>query len=89
MITPQGERSIKPEKSYKGIITIDQRVILDWLQFQGGRIRAAELNLMTGSLRLCIEHPDMPEVETGWAIKEVHPIYSIDYPSGKVTRVKE
>jgi len=86
MITPQGERDIRPQTKRQGIVYIDQRVILDWLQFKDGVILGAQLDINTGSLMLKIEHPDMPDSELGWQIPQVTPIYQIEHPSGKITR---
>ncbi|MFA7218373.1 MAG: hypothetical protein WC057_07245 [Dehalococcoidales bacterium] len=75
-----------------GKIIVSESLMLDWLKYEGGHIRAivtpfnSDANF--GTIEIIIEHPDMPELKEGYPVGVVTPSYVTDYPSMKVTRVK-
>ena len=58
-------------QSHRGIVVITSASLLTWLDFDGGRIRACEKDILTDGLRVVIEHPDMPLVDEGTSCSEV------------------
>ena len=76
-----------------GIIELDQKYLLDLMQYPEGIIRAIEIPVERASIiRIQLEHPEMPELESGYHIPTVRPMYLISYDTlGNkiITRQKE
>ena len=63
---------------YAAIITISKKVLLDFLQFEGGEIHDIRLNKeqwMPEEIEIVIEHPDLDKVEEGYALRRITPAY--------------
>lgn len=60
-----------------GRIRLSQELILEWLDYVGGKIGNVRLDFETlsGDVELTIEHPDMPEVKEAEKIPIVTPLY--------------
>lgn len=63
-------------KRYAGRILIDDRQILEWLGFKGGRLHYIGHSEDHDAVTITIEHPDMPELEKGNMLTIVAPEYS-------------
>jgi hypothetical protein len=80
-----------PETKHQGIIQITPELLLEWLQFDGGKIIDARVNNWecAGNIELILEHPEMPEVREGDALRIVTSNYITYYNKrGKVTSIK-
>ena len=60
---------------HRGFILIDQRIVLDFLQFPNGEILQARIDDY-GHLELCIADNEMPEVKEGESVPVVMPAYT-------------
>lgn len=69
-----------------GRVFISQQLVMEWLQYAGGKIRACEIDPYALTLMLTIEHPDMPEVIEGESIPVATPVYTKHYDN--VERIK-
>jgi len=75
------------------IILMDEKAILDWLQFKDGKIQT--FREVTGcnidneyikQFELVVEHPDLPEVRKGDSLMRVFPAYHFT-KCGRFTRI--
>ncbi len=62
-------------KPNAGRVTIDESILLDFLDFRGGTIIAVTQKDY-GRIELVIEHPDMPSVKEFASIPNVKPLMS-------------
>ena len=63
---------------YAAIVTIDKKVLLDYLQFEGGEIHDIRLDKDSWSpniIEIVIEHPDLDKVEEGFQLRKITPAY--------------
>jgi len=58
-----------------GFIRVSNDLLLDWLQFSGGKVLDAQYDLRHDAVDIYIEHPEMPEHEKGEMIVCVNPSY--------------
>ena len=59
-----------------GRIRVSQKVLLDWLQFEGGKIRQVSIHEAFGDIKFVIEHPDLPQYHVGDFLEDVNVLYS-------------
>ena len=67
------------DRPHLGIIRVSDKLLLDWLQFEGGEIRSARMQFFGygGVLELVISHPDMPDSPMpDAAFSVINPIYT-------------
>jgi len=57
------------------IIKVSPELLLDWLQFKGGKLHKADVEGFFGELNLYIEHPDLPLIIGGAPPGVVQPTY--------------
>ena len=77
-----------PEGRHIGHLRISQELLLEWLQFQGGRIldiRRSED--FVDVFEMQVEHPDMPRVMPYMIISVLTPVYARETTSDGQTRV--
>jgi len=58
-----------------GKILISEKLLMAWLDYEGGRLRDAGLCDIPGTLEITVEHDDMPELDERVAAMPVHPTY--------------
>ena len=70
-------------------MSIASELLLDWLQFEGGRICGVQWHYDKEVLEFLIEHPDMPPNEDGKPYPEICPAYRrIELLGYRVERLK-
>jgi len=79
----------KKETRHAAIVTIDESLLLQWLQFRGGRILNIQRSPAVNGIEVVVEHPDMPEVEEGKPYDRMCPFYEYHYgDNGQVLSVE-
>ncbi len=82
---------MKEINKHAAIITVDQDLILTWLQFEGGAIRNVYFrhDEVDGAICLVIEHPDLPLVQyQGEKLQEITPQYTISYAGAAISKIE-
>jgi len=54
-----------------GKFSISEKLILQWLQLDGGKIKRIEYAPWPEAWNFIVEHPEMPEVKEGDAIPQI------------------
>jgi hypothetical protein len=71
-LTPSDKKEIRNI----GVIELSPSILLEFLQFEDGRILQTDVGC-SGNIRIILEHPEMPELAEGDAIQTVSPMYTI------------
>lgn len=61
--------------THAGKVLVDEKAILRWLQYDGGRIHHIGRSEDCLAITVIIKHPDMPEVKAGEELLIVNPAY--------------
>jgi len=64
-------------KRYAGRILMSEKVLLEWLDFKGGRIHYLGYCPEYDKISISIEHPDMPEIKEADMLPIVDPMYAL------------
>ena len=64
------------EKHNVAILTVSERAILDWLQFEGGKIRSIRFSPdHLAEVEMIVEHTDLPEMTDSDMLTKITPAY--------------
>ena len=85
LIGPSGESELEDKVERKAVVSIAPELLLEWLQFKGGKIAQVRLS-WAGNIDVLIEHKDMPDCRQGEPPDVVEPIYMVTEPGHVVTR---
>ena len=79
-ITTQYIRAATTKPKYRNlaVIRISEEILLDWLDFSGGRIIGASMETdHHGEVNLIVEHRDLPSVNRHQQVLHIVPSYKI------------
>lgn len=65
-------------KTNAAIIRVSSELLIEFLQFKGGtlhRICQNAAQWRPDEFMVVVEHPDLPEVEEGYTLMEIKPVY--------------